>query len=66
MVNDIGGSTIAAFDTSGVVFAVACSDIQAVMLYDSTTLDAVRAHPCSLLTFYRSRLRLPRLLTLPS
>lgn len=41
MVNQIGGSTIAAFDSSGVVFAVACSQTQTVMLYDSTSLDDV-------------------------
>jgi COMPASS component SWD2 len=41
LVNDVGGSTIAAFDSSGVVFAVACSSIQTVMLFDSTSLDDV-------------------------
>ncbi|TXT04928.1 hypothetical protein VHUM_04011 [Vanrija humicola] len=39
LINDVGGSTIAAFDSGGVVFAVACSDTQAIMLFDSSSLD---------------------------
>lgn len=39
--NDVGGSTIAAFDNGGQVFAVACSDSQTVALYDSGHLDVV-------------------------
>lgn len=41
VVNDMGGPTIAAFDSSGVVFSVACSQTQTVMLYDSTSMDDV-------------------------
>ncbi|KAL1405198.1 hypothetical protein Q8F55_008823 [Vanrija albida] len=41
VINDMGGSTIAAFDSGGVVFAVACSDNQTIMLFDSASLDAV-------------------------
>lgn len=37
----MGGPTIAAFDSSGVVFSVACSQTQTVMLYDSTSMDDV-------------------------
>ncbi|KAL7423552.1 hypothetical protein Q5752_001132 [Cryptotrichosporon argae] len=39
MLNNVGGSTIAAFDSSGLVFAVACSATQTIMLYDCTNLD---------------------------
>lgn len=45
VVNDIGGTTIAAFDSSGVVFAVACSQTQTIMLYDSISLDDVSSKP---------------------
>lgn len=41
VVNDMGGPTIAAFDSSGVVFSVACSQTQTVMLFDSTSMDDV-------------------------
>ncbi len=39
--NDVGGSTIAAFDSGGLVFAVACSDTQTIALYGSQSLDNV-------------------------
>ncbi|KLT45658.1 WD40 repeat-like protein [Cutaneotrichosporon oleaginosum] len=39
LVNDIGGSTIAAFDSSGCVFAVACTQNQTVFLFDASTSD---------------------------
>ncbi|KAK4683872.1 COMPASS component SWD2, partial [Tremellales sp. Uapishka_1] len=48
LLNDIGGSSIAAFDSSGIVFAVACSDTQTIMLYDCTSLDNVSAIRCHL------------------
>ena len=39
--NDCGGSTIAAFDGTGLVFAVACSATQSICLYDRGTFDSV-------------------------
>ncbi|BEI87166.1 hypothetical protein CcaverHIS002_0705120 [Cutaneotrichosporon cavernicola] len=39
VVNDVGGSTIAAFDSSGCVFAVACTQNQTVLLFDASTSD---------------------------
>lgn len=43
VLNDMGGSTIAAFDSSGCVFAVACGQTQTVLLFDASTLDSVSA-----------------------
>ncbi|OXC65101.1 hypothetical protein AYX13_05713 [Cryptococcus neoformans] len=42
LVNDVGGSAIAAMDNTGVVFAVACSDTQTIMMYATKTADV---HP---------------------
>jgi COMPASS component SWD2 len=39
--NNVGGSTIAAFDNTGQIFAVASSDLRAVMLYATDAPDAV-------------------------
>ncbi|WVR05566.1 hypothetical protein IAU60_002585 [Kwoniella sp. DSM 27419] len=39
LVNDVGGSALAAFDNQGVVFAVACSETQTIMLYATVSLD---------------------------
>lgn len=41
LVNDVGGSAIAAMDNTGVVFAVACSDTQTIMMYATKTADVV-------------------------
>ncbi len=41
MLNDVGGTTIAAFDNTGQVFAVACSDTQTIMLFGTNTMDSV-------------------------
>ena len=43
LLNEVGGSTIAAFDNTGLVFAVACSDTQTIMLYGTNTMDSVRS-----------------------
>lgn len=43
VLNDMGGPTIAAFDSSGCVFAVACGQTQTVLLFDASTLDSVSA-----------------------
>ena len=40
----MGGSVIAAFDNSGLVFGVACTDTQMIALYDKSTLDTVSLH----------------------
>jgi hypothetical protein len=39
--NDIGGSTIAAFDNIGNVFGVACSETQTIFLFGTNTGDSV-------------------------
>ncbi|WVW80485.1 hypothetical protein I302_102468 [Kwoniella bestiolae CBS 10118] len=41
LVKDVGGSAIAALDSQGVVFAVACSDTQTVMMYATSTMDRI-------------------------
>lgn len=54
LLNNVGGSTIAAFDDSGAVFVVACSELSAIMLYGTDSADvvsqlAIKAAPfCSL------------------
>ena len=40
-INDVGGSSVAAFDNSGMVFAVACSQTQTIMLYAVSSMDHV-------------------------
>lgn len=51
LLNNVGGSTIAAFDdTKGEIFAVASSELRAVMLYATDVPDAV-----SLSSIYRSQ-----------
>ncbi|ORX35460.1 WD40-repeat-containing domain protein [Kockovaella imperatae] len=40
VLNDMGGSVIAAFDNTGLVFGVACTDLQSVALYDKSTMDS--------------------------
>lgn len=44
LLNDVGGSTIAAFDNTGSVFAVACSETQTIMLFGTNTLDNAPFH----------------------
>ncbi|KAK8865601.1 hypothetical protein IAR55_000745 [Kwoniella newhampshirensis] len=39
LIQDVGGSAIAAFDNLGLVFAVACSDNQTIMLYATAEAD---------------------------
>ncbi|WWC68317.1 uncharacterized protein I206_102242 [Kwoniella pini CBS 10737] len=39
LVQDVGGSAIAAIDNQGIVFAVACSDTQTIMMYATATMD---------------------------
>ncbi|WWC60649.1 uncharacterized protein I303_103223 [Kwoniella dejecticola CBS 10117] len=39
LVKDVGGSAIAAIDNQGIVFAVACSDTQTIMMYATSTMD---------------------------
>ncbi|OCF56750.1 compass component swd2 [Kwoniella mangroviensis CBS 10435] len=41
LVKDVGGSAIAAMDNQGIVFAVACSDTQTVMMYATSTMDRI-------------------------
>ncbi|ODN83992.1 hypothetical protein L202_00027 [Cryptococcus amylolentus CBS 6039] len=41
LVNDIGGSSIAAMDNTGMVFAVACTSAQTIMMYATKTMDAL-------------------------
>ncbi|WVQ85738.1 hypothetical protein IAT38_007905 [Cryptococcus sp. DSM 104549] len=40
LITNVGGSALAAMDNMGVVFAVACSDTQTIMLYGAKTMDA--------------------------
>jgi hypothetical protein len=42
LLRDIGGSSVAAFDNTGAVFAVACSQTQTIALYAHATMDHVR------------------------
>ncbi|WWD18223.1 hypothetical protein CI109_102673 [Kwoniella shandongensis] len=39
LVKDVGGSAIATLDNTGLVFAVACSETQTIMLYATQTMD---------------------------
>ncbi|WWC88184.1 uncharacterized protein L201_003089 [Kwoniella dendrophila CBS 6074] len=41
LVNDVGGSAIAAFDNQGIIFAVACSETQTIMMYATNTMDRI-------------------------
>ncbi|WVQ71331.1 hypothetical protein IAR50_000859 [Cryptococcus sp. DSM 104548] len=41
LINDIGGSSIAAMDNTGMVFAVACTSAQTIMMYATKTMDAL-------------------------
>ncbi|KAI9634438.1 WD40-repeat-containing domain protein [Dioszegia hungarica] len=41
LLNNVGGSTIAAFDHAGTIFAVASSDLGVVMLYGTDAPDAI-------------------------
>jgi hypothetical protein len=43
LLNNVGGSTIAAYDPQGKIFAVASSELRALMLYDAVVPDGVRA-----------------------
>jgi acyl-CoA hydrolase len=38
----LGGSTIAAFDNTGAIFAAAVADTQYILLYDVSAMDSVR------------------------
>jgi COMPASS component SWD2 len=46
LLREVGGSSVVAFDNSGAVFAVACSQTQTIALYAHATMDHVR-HPLS-------------------
>ncbi|WVO13037.1 hypothetical protein L204_100646 [Cryptococcus depauperatus] len=41
LVQDLGGSAIVAMDNTGMVFAVACSATQTIMMFASKTMDAM-------------------------
>lgn len=43
MLNDMGGSVIAAFDNTGKVFAVACTKTQTISMYATENFDSVSA-----------------------
>lgn len=40
----MGGSLVSAFDNTGQVFAVACSETQTIALYAHATMDHVSSH----------------------
>lgn len=41
LINDLGGSVIAAYDNTGEVIAVACADTQIIMLFSTSAIDSV-------------------------
>jgi COMPASS component SWD2 len=43
LINDLGGSVIAAYDNTGEVIAVACADTQIIMLFSTSAIDSVSA-----------------------
>ncbi|ORY21006.1 putative histone lysine N-methyltransferase [Naematelia encephala] len=49
LLNDVGGATVAAFDNTGAVLAVACSDTQTIMLYSAASMDKAPFHYASLI-----------------
>ncbi|GFZ43382.1 hypothetical protein JCM24511_01102 [Saitozyma sp. JCM 24511] len=40
LINDLGGSVIAAYDNTGEVIAVACADTQIIMLFNTSAIDS--------------------------
>ncbi|OCF31863.1 compass component swd2 [Kwoniella heveanensis CBS 569] len=48
LVRDVGGSVIVTVDNQGLVFAVACSDTQTIMMYATATMDRAPFAHCPL------------------
>ena len=42
LLREVGGSSVVAFDNTGAVFAVACSQTQTIALYAHAAMDHVR------------------------
>ncbi|WVF70981.1 hypothetical protein IAT40_005777 [Kwoniella sp. CBS 6097] len=59
LVRDVGGSVIAAVDNQGLVFAVACSETQTVMMYATATMDRAPFAHCPLYDIALESISLP-------
>ncbi|EIW72712.1 hypothetical protein M231_07216 [Tremella mesenterica] len=59
LLNDVGGTAVAAFDNSGLVFAVACFQTQTIMLYAVSSMDHSPFHYAALIDPALSEISMP-------